>query len=496
MNRGARSFAYSSLSISQRLALIVVCALAAVASAFVVYSLDYFLGVSPFFALALPAGIGVIALSFRWPIVPFALFWGLGFALGPAQGVGVQIGSITPNISDVLLVLGLASVVFRYRLRPFPRVVTARFLAGIALGVLALGVGLTQNPLEEVFTDLRMLIYLVLFVWWFHALMRTESPATLARAAVLTLCVGAAVAVVRASLINSGYLPAPIDEQVQVTYYQELGANRLTLPGADTLSVMFLPVFWAALLRTSSRMERGLLLVGAASATGVTIMTFTRTDWIAVTAGVLLVSAIFAVTGWSRLARRRLVILTIALLVVAYAASFVVLPGSDLPLRELATRRFSMDSSVGGPNNLDYRWQEGKAALQRVAETPVWGAGLGGQFLFAAFPTFVEVPVSWTHSGWIWLILKGGGAGLLAVLALFVIAANRLVAVARHAGQEDRAVDYAIGMLGGLCALAVMCLTNNRFSSLESWAFLALCLTYGESALRDTVAANRESNRG
>lgn len=433
------------------------------------------------------AGLLIVILLAR-PLLTYGTMWICWFVLGPAFAIGVEVGEVRANITDFLAVVAICAVTLRQiREGRLGRVGPVTLLLVLPLVVFIIW-SAVNNDQSAVLSDARLLLYGLASIWMLRLFLTCYGPTRIADLTFRLICVGSLLAACKgiALVLNPGdSVPLSIlSQQVAVTAsFDQLGSNRVTLFGADTLCVVAIPITTAWIAYRNPWQASCLPIIGMISAVVVLTLTFTRIDWIAAVGGSLFVLGLAWVADHPG-SRSRILVLSLMGAALVVATGFVVLPSSEYSVQELAARRFSGDSSVGGPNNLDYRLEEGQSVLQAISTNPLFGKGLGGQIYFPRSPL---VWISWVHSGWAWVLLHFGFLGFGGLLYLVLSGERALYGWAIGRCADRKSAEVAAGLAGGLLALSLMSLTNNRFASIEGIYFTFLCWLY--------VLSSREQRR-
>jgi len=210
------------------------------------------------------------------------------------------------------------------------------------------------------------------------------------------------------------------------------------------------------------------------------LLTYERTFWIAVVAGLGLIALRAGLVQ-----RLRLAVLLTSVVLIAAPVLATVAPGA---LSAAAERALSLNQ-YGSDNSIRYRLQEGRHVADKIQEHPLIGSGLADQIFFGL--PWLQTPPSaqsFAHNGYLWLAWK---IGIPAALILFLTVAWAVVARPPPGDPLFRAVR--LGAQASMLVMLVVSVTFPSFSALHITAvagvLLALCL-YGSPA-RDGRGATR-----
>jgi O-antigen ligase len=238
------------------------------------------------------------------------------------------------------------------------------------------------------------------------------------------------------------------------------GAIRVT---DDAFLYPMLAVVWSLVLFAfagSARTRLALSLLTVISVVAV-FFTFQRGAWLAVLAGTAL-----ALLFLPRPQRRRAVAYCVALIGVVAAAIIALnslsIAGSRDPLASGLERLESVGNPQRDVSSL-HRVSEFNRSMELIKAHPGTGIGLGGSITFWS-PMYSEVrealggsfQTSYIHNSYLWLALKLGVPGLIA-LVFFVLAAVVAGGRAYLAGGDARRRRL---LLGGLLTLVMMLLVS------------------------------------
>jgi hypothetical protein len=217
-----------------------------------------------------------------------------------------------------------------------------------------------------------------------------------------------------------------------------------------------------------SRATRGLLVAVLLLNAVALLFTYERTFWVATALGCVFITL---KAGWSQ--RFRTLLLAAAVLILAVPIVSTVAPGALVTARErlLSLGQYSSDDSVRA------RVQESRVVVDKIAERPLTGWGLGDEVHFGM--PWLQVPPSsdsFVHNEYLWLTWKLGVLGCLALILLlgWAILARPPPGLSRMEGA------VRVGAQAALLAMLVIAVT---FPSLRALSItvtlgllLALCL--------------------
>lgn len=211
-------------------------------------------------------------------------------------------------------------------------------------------------------------------------------------------------------------------------------------PNSFAMYLAIVVVFAAAMLAHESGWTRTALVALLAAALPMLMLTYTRSAWLAVVVGVLVVA-------WPH--SRSLVVV----IVVAAVAASLLIPSMASRWSDLSeTRRASGDAG----NSLVWRLEHWDTSVEQAADRPVTGIGLGNTGGLTEGGRQL-------HNDLVRAYVEVGAIGVLAYLALLATLARDVVRARRRARDGlERAL--AGGAAGVLAALVVVSLSDNVMS--------------------------------
>ena len=371
-------------------------------------------------------------------------------------------------ILDLVLAILLVSVVLltlsEERLQTVESPVRLPILLFLGWMMMAALIGYQNgNDLKLILQDVRSLVYYAAF--FFVVLAVTDRRQVLVILRVLAVCM------VLAFAIGGVYSALGRGGSVQ---YVEAGVSRF--PASDVMFLMgavlltTFVVVWPAGRRRPVWLW--LLLFVALVAL---VLSFVRGNWIAFAVGLAYLFVVLRVGQ-----RIRLVVGTLVVAVVLGAGFAALNP----EVFSSVLTRASAVTAVNDPN-VQYRLVENRAVKEQIAEKPVFGNGLGTEYVFD-WSRYGVTPFlkSYIHNNYYWFLQRLGVVGL----GLFVwIAIAFLVPWMRHRSALPRDDPWLSGIVYGGRALFVALLMNSvtspRFNTMDSVAVLAVVMGLSEVAL-------------
>jgi O-antigen ligase/SAM-dependent methyltransferase len=233
-------------------------------------------------------------------------------------------------------------------------------------------------------------------------------------------------------------------------------------PGATATMVRFLEptAFFApictllALVVVAPRQRRaGLGLAGFFAL--VTVLTYTRSYWLGLATGALLLALV-------ALAGRRLPALRLPrrpeLRLAAVAAAALAALLAFTPVAPLALERGAQVRSGSADASVAVREHELRAALRQVRATPISGVGSGGQFTSLHHLDSSRVflgPTNFVHNAYLYFPLKFGALGFAALFALLGGAVAMLVHTVRRVRAGGLSEGAFPAVAAGVLALSL-----------------------------------------
>jgi hypothetical protein len=366
-------------------------------------------------------------LAFLFAGVPaagyVAVLWSVGTAVDMLALPQVGVSSLQFMPAEILLWIALGSLIFLPRdvqrgLRSLATgresVAVAVFLAAVVCGV-AVGVENGAN-VQTAAQEMRIMLFYAAF--WL-------ALAALSRGRILVFAVISAgvVAVVILQVIQAIVGPSPhlfliASEDVTSTFTSEgTGFLRVRPPGLTTVYVV--AGFSVARVLWGPRRHRlfgwGLMAV---TLTGV-VLSLNRNMLLGLVLG-LCVAALIAPQ------RHRFVVL-LATLGMALAAFSLVAQGSSAIESNGFISRFTSITNYSGlkTQTLNDRYYENRIALQRIRAHPIgglgWGPDYGAMFLHYDDGFLVSQPRDFMHEQYLWIWMRAGIIGLLALIAMLTL---------------------------------------------------------------------------
>lgn len=301
---------------------------------------------------------------------------------------------------------------------------------------------------------MRADVRLILLVYGTYVLAKAVLPGQWPRFTLGLLALAPMLALKAGIIYVTDFFTVGTFDRLQTAFVQ-VPSKRVILVGGDTLLVLTPALATAMALRAESRAVRWLCTLAAAFAMGGVLLSGSRT-------GLLIAAAMVLVTlclpmGQRRLRMTRLSALAAVLIVAAtVTGAYVTGVGERLVTRDLP--------HVG----LNFRGDEIQTASSLPQRDLLLGQGLGGSFL-SKDARGAAVETGWSHVLPVWLVLKVGLLGLLALL----VALGLFVRRAARAIRRQRRGPAMIGaqLVGGLI---LMSLTVGRLAQPEGAMLVAI----------------------
>lgn len=167
----------------------------------------------------------------------------------------------------------------------------------------------------------------------------------------------------------------------------------------------------------------------------VTLLTFTRSYWLGLAVGLLVLIALAVVRARARGIPRPRLPRRSELAGIAVAGSLAVALVAGTPVAEFALERGAQTRQDSGDLSVEVRTLELKGALKQVAATPVSGVGSGGKYVALRQLDSERVfygPTNFVHNAYLYFPLKFGALGFGALVALLGGALTLLGQAARR----------------------------------------------------------------
>jgi hypothetical protein len=248
---------------------------------------------------------------------------------------------------------------------------------------------------------------------------------------------------------------------------------------AASLCGLFLPIVLAYLVAARTNRDRALLLMIFILGLAALILTFSRAGGIGLAVGLLV---FFAVGGWSRLIPRRVLILSILVLIVAGVIS--------LP--------FLLVYFGARPGSFWARFYMHQAALQGYLQHPLLGVGFNNSTaaMTEGRQELIDLGIKMPRtepadSYYVAMLVEVGPIGCLLLFGFF----GRMVMTALHAIKEN-AMDkkpLLVGIVAGLASLATQSISDIPMAGHavdgSLWFLLALIVAIGRGSRGGTRPA-------
>lgn len=371
-------------------------------------------------------------------------------------------------ILDLLLAILLVSVVLltltEGRVQAVESPVRLPILLFLGWTLMAAVIGYRSgNDLKLILQDVRSLIYYAVF--FFAVLAVTDRRQVLVLLRVLAVCMVLAFGIggIYSALGRGGAVE-----------YVEAGVSRF--PASDVMFLMgaMLLTTFVVVWPAGRRRPAWLWLLLFVALVGL-VLSFVRGNWLAFAVGLAYLFLVLHVGE-----RMRLVAGTLVVAVVLGAGLAVLSPDVFFSV----VTRASAISAVDDPN-VQYRLVENREVKRQIADKPIFGSGLGTEYVFD-WSRYGVAPYlkSYIHNNYYWFLQRLGAIGL----GLFAwIAIAFLFPWMRYRGGLPRDDPWLSGIVFGGRALFVALLMNSvtspRFNTMDSVAVLALVMGLSEVAL-------------
>jgi O-antigen ligase len=444
---------------------------------------------SPLLAAALAAAVGVFALM--------ALVVGTRRGTLVIGGFLVAVIIVLPGdlalqyrlpvagggifIVDFLLALVIASMVIfvlvQGRLKMARSPLSLPILLFLGWVMVAAAIGHQRgNDLKLIVQDARALSYYVLF--FFAVILIAERRTILWFLMLLGLCVPVVFAM--------GVVFAAQGQGMALDYV-EVGVSRFPAPDDLFLMSSVMAASFIVVWTSSSRRPKWLWGLLVISLLGL-VLSFVRGNWVAFVASLFYLLLVLRVRE-----RMRLVAGGLVLACLLTAGMAVVRPAL---LQSVVSRALAVTAVQD--RNVQWRLIENKAVKRQIKQSPIFGNGLGKDYLFD-WSRYGVAPYykSYIHNDYYWFVHRLGLIGL----ALFLwLAGAYLVPWMRYRPALPRDDPWLLGLVYGgramFVALLVNSVTSPRLSAKLSVTVLALVMGMSEVALgllRERAAAAAEA---
>lgn len=384
------------------------------------------LALSPLKVLALLLGGLLLIAALKWPVLSLlGIIIGLSTIVPEHMIPVINVGPGRLLATDVLLVLPLAQIIVRWIVEPDFKLVRPSLTVpfGIFFGAALLStlIALTSGTVDikTVIPEVRTLsYYLTLFI--VANLMRHEKQLMALLKGFFTVTAVTAFASLLQFILGDSVVILPGRVESLNTMQEDFaGVTRILIPGQALMPVTFL-VSSALLVMQWPGRSRLLLLVWGLSGIGLAL-TFTRSYWISVLIGQMIMAVLIGTPGRQRLTRN----LTRALpLIVVFLLTVTVFVAQPEPNRvatliDAALGRFYSATSTQALSDpsLHYRSIENEYALDRLREEPFLLLGLGMGASYRPLDSRLDYEQAdgtivdgsrYIHQGHLGVMLKGG----------------------------------------------------------------------------------------
>ena len=389
------------------------------------------------------------------------LLWVEGGILAAAAPL-LLFPSVVPGLTLVALILLAGGWVGRWWLtgRPLP---ATPFNVVLLVWAVMVGVGILVTADPDLTWPKATGLILGLAVWRYLAIF-VENERRLWLAVAGFFVVGAGITLV-------GVLSADWEFQVPFVrhLFQALPPQLLVLPGSDPegahmnqlaqAPLYYLPLAAAGVTAWWShvrRSRRGALAWAAAvvsllSLAGLLLLTQSRSGWLGAVFGLATLPIVWGALLPRSSHWRHLSWISALGLLVSSVVGFVI----ARPELEAAIEREAAEvTAIGTFKTFGFRWTVWRWTVQAIGDFPFTGMGLGSfrRVIKRLYPVEISGVIHHAHNTYLQVPADFGLPGLVAYLALFLVAAVVAVRVAR---VSVRLRPLAIGLLGGLVAVHV-----------------------------------------
>ena len=398
----------------------------------------------------------LVAVFFaRVPVAGYiAILWSVGTAVDPNALPEVGVSSLLFTPSEILNFTAIACLLFlpgdvRRVVKEMAfraeSLLVALFLAAVLGGVV---VGMENGATLHAATfDMRSMLFYAAFWPALAALARGRRlPLMLVTAGAIVVVILQAIQVV-VGPSRHVFLIAASDLTSALTADQT-GFLRVRPPGLTTVYV----VSAFALARVLWGPARGRLAgwaIVAISMTGV-VLSLNRN---------MLLGLVFGLSAAALVAKRRhRVVVFAATLAAVLSATVLLAQGSAFSSNPVVSRFASITNySQLQTQTLDDRFYENRIAEQRIRAHPIgglgWGPPYGAELLSSDAGFLVTQPRTFMHEQYLWIWMRAGIVGLIALLAMLAVGITTGVRWSRaRVGEEDGWLGA--GVIVALVALA------------------------------------------
>jgi O-antigen ligase len=380
----------------------------------------------------------------------------------------IPIGGGGIYILDMILALLIVSVVLvamsEGRIRVVESPLRLPILLFLGWTMVAAVIGYESgNDVKLILQDLRSLVYYAVF--FFAVMLLADRRDILLFLRVLATCM------VLAFTVGALYAASGRGGAIE---YVESGVSRF--PASDVIFLMGAVLITAFIVVWPAGRRRPvwLWLLLLLALIGL-VLSFVRGNWVAFAAGLLYLLAVIHVRERMRLIAGGLVVAIVlgAGLAVADPAVF-----SSVVTRALAV------TAVNDPN-VQYRLTENREVWRQIADEPIFGNGLGTQYLFD-WSRYGVTPFlkSYIHNNYYWFLQRLGAVGLLLFIWMAVAFLGPWMRGRTLLPRDDPWISGLVfGGRAVFVALLVNSITSPRFNSMDSVAVLALIMGMSEVAL-------------
>ncbi len=432
---------------------------------------------SPLLGIALIAFVGVCAFlativgTYRGTLLLGAVLLSVDIAVPGdiALRYRVPIGGGGIYIIDVALALLLMSMVVVTLSGRRPRMVASPValptLLFLGWMVAAAGIGyMSGNDPKLILQDIRSLVYYAMF--FFAVMFVTDRRTILSFQRLLAVCMVVAFAF--------GALYSALGRGGAIGYV-EAGVSRF--PTADMIFLIgpILVATFVVVWPAGRRRPAWLWLLLFVALLGL-VLSFVRGNWIAFAVGLMYLLLVLRVRERIQLVAGGLVITVVLGVGLAIMSPAV--------FDSVVSR--AMAITAAGDINVEYRLLENRIVKRQIAEKPVFGNGLGTEYLFD-WSHYGVTPFlkTYIHNNYYWFLQRLGIVGL----ALFIwMAVAYLVPWMKERSQLPRDDPWLYGIVFGgramFVALLVNSITSPRLNTMDSVAVLAFVMGVSEAAAK------------
>jgi O-antigen ligase len=259
------------------------------------------------------------------------------------------------------------------------------------------------------------------------------------------------------------------------------GVPRVIVPGTTLIYLMFLPVLFLYVTRVERDRTRQLLAIVFALLIGSIALTFDRTWWLGIAAGITGLLILLTSAQRGRLFRRIALPVIGLLLLIQVISPFVPQAGNFVQVLGLrAISLFGGEQTIQDPST-QWRLREIDSAVVKIQNNPLLGVGPGGELRDKWWST--DILTRFMHNSYLFILADVGFLGFLPFLWFSGVFVYRGFRHGRRL-KDPHLRAWVLGLSLSFVALAVAAFAGPEFMQWDSVPVIGVIFGISEVAIR------------